>query len=252
MSTYSSKGMPAPTVYRTNLRGPQAHPRGQGARHLRDGCRTHADRHHRSPVGLRCGVAGPDSRQGARAERASRTSGSSARAHIMPNHLTGRALARASSSDPAERALLEGRAMIVRRLQALPIEAVVRGYLIGSGWKDYQTTGPCAASRCRRACRRRSSCRSRSSRRPPRRKSASTMRTSPSRQTARLIGAPLARTRARHGARAVCVRRRARPRARHHHRRHQVRVRRGRGRHAHAHRRSADAGLLALLAGGHL
>ena len=43
--------------------------------------------------------------------------------------------------DPAERALLEGRAVIVRRLKALPIEAVVRGYLIGSGWKDYQTSG---------------------------------------------------------------------------------------------------------------
>ena len=41
-----------------------------------------------------------------------------------------------------ERALLAGRAVIVRRLQALPIEAVVRGYLIGSGWKDYQASGP--------------------------------------------------------------------------------------------------------------
>ncbi|EQD34701.1 SAICAR synthetase, partial [mine drainage metagenome] len=37
--------------------------------------------------------------------------------------------------------MLEGRAVIVRRLKALPIEAVVRGYLIGSGWKDYQKTG---------------------------------------------------------------------------------------------------------------
>ena len=40
-----------------------------------------------------------------------------------------------------ERALLAGRAVIVRRLKALPIEAVVRGYLIGSGWKDYQASG---------------------------------------------------------------------------------------------------------------
>src|SRR5438105_438798 len=40
-----------------------------------------------------------------------------------------------------DRALLAGRAVIVRRLQALPIEAVVRGYLIGSGWKDYQASG---------------------------------------------------------------------------------------------------------------
>ncbi len=37
--------------------------------------------------------------------------------------------------------MLAGRSMIVRRLRALPIEAVVRGYLIGSGWKDYQRTG---------------------------------------------------------------------------------------------------------------
>src|SRR6187200_558007 len=51
--------------------------------------------------------------------------------HIVPNHLTGKPLS-AAVSDPDELALLEGRAMIVRRLKALPIEAVVRGYLIGS------------------------------------------------------------------------------------------------------------------------
>ena len=43
--------------------------------------------------------------------------------------------------DAAERALLADRSMIVRRLTPLPVEAVVRGYLIGSGWKDYQRTG---------------------------------------------------------------------------------------------------------------
>jgi hypothetical protein len=53
-------------------------------------------------------------------------------------------------SDPADALLLEGRAVIVRRLQALPIEAVVRGYLIGSGWKDYVRPGGSAASSCRR------------------------------------------------------------------------------------------------------
>ncbi len=59
---------------------------------------------------------------------------------LVPNHLTGRdplSVAR----DEGERALLAGRAVVVRRLQALPVEAVVRGYLIGSGWKDYQATG---------------------------------------------------------------------------------------------------------------
>ena len=60
--------------------------------------------------------------------------------HIVPNHLTGRSL-EGLINDPGERALLEGRAMLVRRLTPLPIEAVVRGYLIGSGWKDYQRTG---------------------------------------------------------------------------------------------------------------
>ena len=60
--------------------------------------------------------------------------------HIVPNHLADYPLARAVP-DAAERAPLEDRSMVVRRLKALPIEAVVRGYLIGSGWKDYQQTG---------------------------------------------------------------------------------------------------------------
>ncbi|MGH8296788.1 MAG: phosphoribosylaminoimidazolesuccinocarboxamide synthase [Steroidobacteraceae bacterium] len=60
--------------------------------------------------------------------------------HIVPNHLTGHAVADLVA-DPAERAALDGRSVIVRRLKALPLEAVVRGYLIGSGWKDYQKTG---------------------------------------------------------------------------------------------------------------
>jgi phosphoribosylaminoimidazole-succinocarboxamide synthase len=61
-------------------------------------------------------------------------------AHLVPNHLTGRAVAQLVPG-AAERQLLEGRAVIVRRLRALPIEAVVRGYLIGSGWKDYRASG---------------------------------------------------------------------------------------------------------------
>jgi len=60
--------------------------------------------------------------------------------HIVPNHLSDFPLTRAVP-DPAERALLADRAMVVRRLKALPVEAVVRGYLIGSGWKDYVATG---------------------------------------------------------------------------------------------------------------
>ena len=60
--------------------------------------------------------------------------------HIIPNHLTSVPLAQVVP-DAGERALLADRSMVVRRLRALPIEAVVRGYLIGSGWKDYQQTG---------------------------------------------------------------------------------------------------------------
>jgi phosphoribosylaminoimidazole-succinocarboxamide synthase len=60
--------------------------------------------------------------------------------HIIANHLTGRPL-ESVVSDPADLALLAERAVIVKRLKALPIEAVVRGYLAGSGWKDYQRTG---------------------------------------------------------------------------------------------------------------
>ena len=60
--------------------------------------------------------------------------------HIVPNHLTDYALA-AWVHDPQELALLEGRAVVVKRLRPLPVEAVVRGYLIGSGWKDYQANG---------------------------------------------------------------------------------------------------------------
>ena len=61
-------------------------------------------------------------------------------ASIIPNHLApGQKLEQWLT--PEERAQCEGRAVIVRKLKALPIEAVARGYLIGSGWKDYQKTG---------------------------------------------------------------------------------------------------------------
>src|SRR5688500_7590317 len=60
--------------------------------------------------------------------------------HIVPNHLTGRRIEEVVS-DPAERATLADRAVIVKRLKTVPLEAVVRGYVIGSGWKDYQKTG---------------------------------------------------------------------------------------------------------------
>jgi phosphoribosylaminoimidazole-succinocarboxamide synthase len=60
-------------------------------------------------------------------------------AHVIPNQLTG--IAPESVVTPAEADQVKGRAVVVKRLAPLPIEAVVRGYLIGSGWKDYQATG---------------------------------------------------------------------------------------------------------------
>ncbi|OFZ97257.1 MAG: phosphoribosylaminoimidazolesuccinocarboxamide synthase [Betaproteobacteria bacterium RIFCSPLOWO2_02_67_12] len=61
-------------------------------------------------------------------------------AHIVPNHLTG--------IDPEsvvqgedEKRQVRGRSVVVRKLRPLPVEAVVRGYLIGSGWKDYRSSG---------------------------------------------------------------------------------------------------------------
>jgi phosphoribosylaminoimidazole-succinocarboxamide synthase len=61
-------------------------------------------------------------------------------AHIIPNHLSNMPLEDALP-DANERAEVENHAMIVKKLKALPVEAIVRGYLIGSGWKDYQQTG---------------------------------------------------------------------------------------------------------------
>lgn len=61
-------------------------------------------------------------------------------AGIVRNHLANLKLEDVIS-DPVERATVASRSMLVRRLKPLPIEAVVRGYLIGSGYKDYQATG---------------------------------------------------------------------------------------------------------------
>ena len=59
--------------------------------------------------------------------------------HICPNHLTGDAPE--SAVRPDEVAQVTGRSMLVKRLTPVPIEAVVRGYLAGSGWKEYQHNG---------------------------------------------------------------------------------------------------------------
>ncbi len=60
--------------------------------------------------------------------------------HVVPNHLTGIDPETVVRTDD-EKAQVRGRSIVVKKLKALPVEAVVRGYLIGSGWKDYQKTG---------------------------------------------------------------------------------------------------------------
>ena len=59
--------------------------------------------------------------------------------HVIPNHLIDADPAAFVSA--AEREQIQGRAMVARRLKPLPIEAIVRGYLAGSGWKDYRVSG---------------------------------------------------------------------------------------------------------------
>jgi phosphoribosylaminoimidazole-succinocarboxamide synthase len=59
--------------------------------------------------------------------------------HIVPNQLTGIDPESVVADD--ERAQVRGRSVVVKKLKPLPIEAVVRGYIIGSGWKDYQRSG---------------------------------------------------------------------------------------------------------------
>jgi len=60
--------------------------------------------------------------------------------HIIANHLTDKTLDDVLP-DAAERNVIKGRGIVVRKLNPLPVEAIVRGYLIGSGWNDYQKTG---------------------------------------------------------------------------------------------------------------
>ena len=60
---------------------------------------------------------------------------------IARNHRAGAPAVEAVLSDPGELAEARGRTMIVRRLRPLPIEAIVRGYLIGSGWREYRASG---------------------------------------------------------------------------------------------------------------
>lgn len=99
--------------------------------------------------------------------------------HIIPNHLSG--------IDPEsvvkgeeERAQVRGRSVVVKRLKPLPIEAVVRGYIIGSGWKDYQKTGAVCGIPLPAGLKLAQKLPSRCSRPPPRPRWARTTKTSTS------------------------------------------------------------------------
>ncbi|HOV58872.1 MAG TPA: phosphoribosylaminoimidazolesuccinocarboxamide synthase, partial [Rhodanobacteraceae bacterium] len=60
--------------------------------------------------------------------------------HLVPNHLTGKDVARVLPAG-TDLALYARRSVIAKRLKPVPVEAIARGYLIGSGWKDYRATG---------------------------------------------------------------------------------------------------------------
>jgi phosphoribosylaminoimidazole-succinocarboxamide synthase len=62
-------------------------------------------------------------------------------AHIVPNHLVTTDLSQMPAAIQRHAEELAGRSMLVRRAEVFPVECVVRGYLVGSGWKDYQRTG---------------------------------------------------------------------------------------------------------------
>ena len=90
--------------------------------------------------------------------------------HIVPNHYL-------SQDVPDE---VAGRALRVRKLDMYPVECVARGYITGSGWKEYRRPARSAGSSCPPASRSPTGCRSRSSPRRPRPRSATTTRTSTS------------------------------------------------------------------------
>ena len=151
--------------------------------------------------------------------------------HIVPNHLTDEPLARARAGCRRARAARGTRDGREATASALPIEAVVRGYLIGSGWKDYQQTGavcgialpagpaaggPAAGADVHAGDQGRDR--------------RSTTRTSPYERVVALDRPRLAEQVRDTALALYALRRRVRARARHHHRRHQVRVRRRRRR----------------------
>ena len=164
-----------------------------------------------------------------------RISGSRSSA-IVPNHNTPFAPESVVKSDEVEQ--VKGRAVVVKKLKPLPVEAVVRGYIIGSGWKDYQQTGSVCGIPLPKGLQQ-------ADKLPdviftPATKAAIGDHDE---NTFRHAGLRSARAReegSRHDGPALQRGSRLREIARHHHRRHEVRVRPGRQGTAGTHRRSAD------------
>src|SRR6516225_10217218 len=98
--------------------------------------------------------------------------------HVVPNHLTGVAPETVVAADEVDQ--VKGRAVVVKRLKPILVEAVVRGYLAGSGWKDYQATGAVCGVHLAPGLQNAQKLPSRSSPLPPRPRWVSTTRTSPS------------------------------------------------------------------------
>ena len=98
--------------------------------------------------------------------------------HIVANHLLTADVAKFPESSADDREWLAGRAMLVRRADVVPIECVARGYLSGSGWKEYRETGRVCGVGLPRASANRTACPSPSSP-PPRRNRRDTTSTSP-------------------------------------------------------------------------
>ncbi len=156
---------------------------------------------------------------------------------VVENHLISSDVADLPEQFQPYADYLRGRFMLVKKADMFPVECIVRGYLAGSGLKEYQKQGAVCGIELPEGLVNSSSCPSPSSRPPPRPRSATTTRTSATSAAPRSS----ART-TRRAARPVAegIHDRARPcgRARRDHRRHQVRVRRA-GRQDHPGRRGA-------------
>ena len=169
-------------------------------------------------------------------------------AHLIPNHLTHESVAAVLPAG-VDAAPYEKRSVVVKKLKPVPVEAIARGYLIGSGWKDYQRSGELCGIRLPAGLRQ-------AEQLPEPIFTPSTKAAVGDHDenvsyasVVEQIGAELAEPRARRDAGDLPLRGGICGAARHHHRRHQVRVRPGRARRTARDGRDADAGLLALLAG---